>query len=252
MKTTLLQGLAAALVSSAPLVGQTEIDSTRDVLEQWVETRQIISEEKSDWRTEKAILRDTKQLLDSELERLDKALEDLEASATAADEEREELTKQRDELGSGSDVVEANLGGLETKLKEIVAVLPEPLSDTIQPLIRRLPDDPEATELSLGERVQNVVGILSQADKFNTSITLSSESQEMDSGKQVQVTTLYWGLAIAYFVDDSATYAGIGVPADNGWEWKQIEGAGPQIKQLLEVYEGTDEIKFTEVPARIN
>ncbi|MFW6217580.1 MAG: DUF3450 family protein [Verrucomicrobiota bacterium] len=253
MKTTLLYGIAlAAWALHLPLSAQNEIEETRDVLDQWVETRQILSEEKSAWRTEKTILEDTEQLLASELERLEDAIADLEDSATAADEERASLNEEKERLAAASSVVEDDLGGLETRMKAIVAKLPEPLVEKIKPLIRRLPEDAADTDLSLGERVQNVVGILSQTDKFNTSITLSSESQERDGGKVVQVSTLYWGLAAAYFVDDSTDYAGIGLPSEDGeWTWTEIEGAGPQVKQLLEVYDGSAEIQFIEVPARI-
>ena len=122
----------------------------------------------------------------------------------------------------------------------------------IKPLIRRLPHDPDSKTLSLGERVQNIVGILSQADKFNTTITAVSDSREITENKVVEVRTLYWGLAMAYFVDSSGEYAGIGFPGKDGWEWPQIEGSGPSIQQLLGVYEGNEDIQFVEVPARIN
>ncbi len=231
---------------------QTQIDEARKILEEYVETRQIISEERNNWKSERAILADTAALLGRELERLEKQIGDLEDSATVADEEREELTNRRDALKAGSDTVLENIGGLETMLHEIVRKLPIPLTDTIQPLIRRLPDDPANTKLSLGERVQNVVGILSQADKFNTTMTLTSETQEMDSGKLVQVSTLYWGTAVAYFVDDAGDYAGYGTPAEGGWEWTQLDGSGSAIRELLSVYDGSaDTIKFVKVPARI-
>jgi len=253
MKTNSLQGLLlSALFATAPVSAQDQIQDTRDVLDRWVETRRIISEEKSDWRTEKTILTDTKDLLSSELERLEQAISDLEESATAADKEREELAAEKERLNAASDVVEKNLGGLEAQLKRITAMLPDPLVDKIKPLIRRLPDDPTDTDVSLGQRVQNIVGILSQADKFNTTITLTSESQELESGKLVQVSTLYWGVATAYFVDDSGTYGGYGVPAEDGWEWTEVEGAGPAIRELLSVYDGSsDTIKFVQVPAVI-
>lgn len=259
MKTRLLHTLALSAVATVPSLfaqsgtaGTANTDEARDVLEQWVETRQIISQERSDWKTEKAILTDTVDLLSSELERLDTEIAELETSATAADEEREQLTARRDALSAGSDAVLDNIGELETQIKMIVAKLPDPLTDKIQPLIRRLPDDPKSTKMSLGERVQNIVGILSQADKFNTTMTLTSETQEMESGKRVQVNTLYWGNAIAYFVDDTGEYAGIGSPTEDGWEWTQLEDAGGDIRELLSVYDGSaDTIKFVKVPARI-
>lgn len=234
------------------LLAQSNISETRDVLDKWVETRQIISEEKAEWRTEQSILSDTVTLLRNEIERLDKALEDLEASATAADEDRSELAAEKDVLNEAASVVESNIAGLETQVKRILPALPSPLVEKIKPLIRRLPDDSSDTELSLGERVQNIVGILSQADKFNTSLTATSESREIEDGKVVEVRTLYWGLAMAYYVDASGQYAGIGYPGADGWEWPQIEDKGAEISRLMEVYEGSGEIQFVEVPARIN
>ena len=165
-----------------PLHAENKLQDTRDVLDQWVETKQIISEERADWRLEQSILKDSQSLLDNELARLTQALADLEASATAADEDRTQLAAEKDLLKAASSVVEANIGGLETKMKALVTSLPQPLVDKIKPLMRRLPDDPNNTKLSLGERVQNIVGILSQADKFNTTITLSNETREIADG----------------------------------------------------------------------
>lgn len=253
MKKLLVIGLVfGASAASFQLNAQTNPDAARTVIDQWVETRQIISKEKSDWRIESSILKDTQILLSTELERLDTALEDLAASATAADEERTNLAAEKEELSAASAVVESKIGALETHMKAIVKTLPRPLVDKIKPLVRRLPEDPDDTKLTLGERVQNIVGILSQADKFNTTITQTSESREIADGKVVEVRTLYWGLAMAYYVDASAEYAGIGFPGENAWEWPQIEGAGQEIKRLLDVYEGSEAIQFVEVPARIN
>lgn len=237
--------------ATLPLAAQDSIKDTRNVLDKWVETRQIISEEQANWKVEKSILGDTVKLLSSEVGRLDAALTDLESSATAADEERTTLAAEKEKLTAASSVVEANIGELETQLKRVIKSLPAPLIEKIKPLIRRLPDDPAKTDLSLGERVQNIVGILSQANKFNTTITQTSESRDIDGGKAVEVRTLYWGLAMAYYVDASGQYAGIGVPGPDGWEWPRVDGAGAEIKELINVYEGSEDINFVNVPARI-
>lgn len=237
---------AASTVSAANPVGD-----ARSTLEEWVETRQIISQEKADWKVEQSILTDTVELLGNELDRLNTTLEDLEASTTAADEERAKLSLAKEQLNEASSVVEANIGDLEAQMKVVIKTLPEPLVEKIKPLIRRLPEDSTDTSLSLGERVQNIVGILSQADKFNSTITQTSESREISDGKTVEVRTLYWGLATAYYVDSSGEYAGIGYPTADGWEWPRIDDAGEAIKRLIDVYEGSEEIQFIQVPASI-
>lgn len=253
MKYKTLTSLALTLLATQVTVSaDTNLNDTRDVLDKWVETRQIISEERANWRLEKSILGDTVMLLKSELERLNASMEELESSATAADEERATLTEEKEALNAASEVIIEKLAGLETALKRIITTLPEPLVTKLKPLIRRIPEDPGDTKLSLGERVQNLVGILSQTDKFNSTITMTSESREIEGGKIVEVRTLYWGLAMAYYVDQSGTYGGIGYPSAEGWEWPRAEGAGPDIKRLLDVYEGSEEIQFVTVPAKIN
>ena len=250
MKKIFLVGLGFA-ASCVSLPAQDSIVDTRNTLGLWVQTEQIISKTKSDWDLEKAIIQDSETLLASELVRLNLALEALDATASAADEERTELAAERETLSAASGVVAAHIRELEAQVQGVINTFPQPLVDRIKPLIRRLPEDPANTKLTLGERVQNVVGILSQADKFNGTITQTSESREVGDGRTVEVRTLYWGLAGAFYVDSAGEYAGVGFPAENGWEWPQIDGAGLEIKRLLDVYEGSEEIQFVDVPARI-
>jgi len=64
MKIKLLFRVAlGACLSTLYLHAQINLESTRDVLDQWVQTKQITSKEKSDWRLEKSILSDTQKLL---------------------------------------------------------------------------------------------------------------------------------------------------------------------------------------------
>jgi septal ring factor EnvC (AmiA/AmiB activator) len=252
MRTPLLHTLALGLAAMPLFLNAANpLAETRSQLREWVETRQITSKEKAAWRTEEAILNDTQNLLTNELGRVSKALEELQNTATAADEDRSKLNAEKEQLSEAAEVVMSQIGALETELKAIIPTLPTPLVNKIKPLIRRLPDNPQDTKLSLGERVQNIVGILSQADKFNTTITQTSESREIENGKTVEVRTLYWGLGQAYYVDASAQYAGIGYPTPTGWEWPRFDEAGTEIKRLLDVYEGGEAIQFVDVPARI-
>ena len=156
------------LALSVSLFGENLVNETRSTIDQWVETRQIISKESSEWDIEKGLLEKTYALLTSEVARLDSELKDLKESASASDEERGSLAAEKESLKAASKVVASSIGSLESSLKAIIPSLPAPLIEKIRPLIRRLPDDPQKTDLSLGQRVQNIVGILSQTDKFNT------------------------------------------------------------------------------------
>lgn len=244
----LLLGALSALPSAQ---AADPVANARGTLDQWVETRRLISREKADWQVEKTILTETQTLLANELKRLTASLAELQDSATAADDERAALTTDKDALNAGANVIATHVATLEARVKAILPTLPPPLVERIQPLLRRLPDDSATTKLSLGERVQNIVGILSQADKFNGTVTFTSETRQVDDGREVEVRTLYWGLAMACYVDASGRYAGIGHPGKDGWEWPRLDDAGPRIQELLAVYEGTTDIRFVEMPARL-
>ena len=254
MKRTYIITLTTSIcLSLLTLNAQDSIDDARALLDKWVETRQIISEEKEDWRVEKSILSETRTLLSNELNRLQESIEELESSATATDQERSKLAEEKEELRAAANVVATKIAELETKTKRLLPLFPDPLTETVKPLIRRLPDDPENAKATLGERVQNIVGILSQANKFNNKIQLTSETRVIEEGKEVQVNTLYWGLAMAYYVDASGEYAGVSYPTAEGWQTKLIKDAGPQIRELIDAFEGIDtDYEFVEIPAQIH
>ncbi|MFU8848330.1 MAG: DUF3450 family protein [Opitutales bacterium] len=251
MKISTFLSCLALCANVAPLSAQNALGETREILSQWVATEQIISEAENDWAREKSMLENSEALLKRELTRLEAELEELKATATAVDEDRTKLSNEREQLATAAGVVESQIALLEDELREILKVYPEPLLDRIKPLMRRLPSHGTETSLSLGERVQNIVGILSQADRFNGTLTQTSESRELDDGRVVEVRTLYWGLGGAFYVDASGQYAGVGYPEGEGWVWPLLEGAGPQIKALLDVYDGSAAIQFVEIPATI-
>ena len=55
---------------------------------------------------------------------------------------------------------------------------------------------------------------------------------------------------MAYYVDDSGKYAGIGVPTNKGWEWYEIKGIGSKIQSLVDMYEGNIDVRFVNVPSK--
>jgi len=253
MKRYYILSFVSFCLSIFSVSAQNSIDETRVLLDKWVETRQLISEEKQDWSVEQSILTETQTLLSNELTRLQESIEALKSSATAVDEKRSNLTKEKDVLRAASNVVADKIAVLEAKTKKLLPLFPDPLTEIVKPLIRRLPDDPENVEITLGERVQNIIGILGQANKFNNAVKLTSETRTLENGKEVQVNTLYWGLAMAYYVDASGEYAGISYPTANGWKTTLIKDAGPQIKQLIDLYEGVDtDYRFVEIPAQVH
>ena len=95
------------------------------------------------------------------------------------------------------------------------------------------------------------ISILNKVDKFNSGITVTSEIRSIGD-KSLEVKTMYYGLAGAYFTSESAGYAGVGIPGKDGWSWSEKPELSKEIINLIETYEGTREATFVELPVFAN
>jgi hypothetical protein len=118
-------------------------------------------------------------------------------------------------------------------------------------LLKRIPSDSAAAKAGPVERMQNVVGILSEVDKFNGAISVVSEIRRNPAGAEVQVETLYIGLGHAFFVDKTGDYAGVGVPAADGWQWTPRSELAGRIQKTIAIYNNSLPAAFVSLPVAI-
>ncbi|MDQ8205227.1 DUF3450 family protein [Pelagicoccus sp. SDUM812003] len=227
-------------------------EETKSTVTQWAETESLISKELNDWKKEKAILEDMARMLESERETLAAKIEETRDSATEADKRRSEVVDRKEALEEASDVVRSELEALEAGVRSLVPYFPSKYAESIAPLIRQLPKEGKDTQLSLSVRMRNVVGILSQANKFDNVISLETETREVGDGVSKQVKTLYFGFAIAYYADATGEHAGYGYPTAEGWKWKSAPEYGAAILDALSMYEKGKQAEFVELPVVIN
>ncbi len=256
-----LTGLAAALCFAAfatalcfapPAVAAGEADAFRVRMEKWVEARTILSKERSDWIVEKQYLQATRDLLKDERDSLREEIKRLEESQTGADEERQNLVLEKDDYQQTSDVLNLKVLALEEQVNALVPQLPAPLVERLEPLLVQIPDNPEESTIALGQRLMNVLGVLSQTEKWNSTATFVGETRSVGGVDRVQVRTLYWGLSQAIYVDARGKTAGIGRPAGSTWEFVDDASLVDDAKLLLDIYEGNvDTIAFVPMPVNI-
>jgi hypothetical protein len=172
-------------------------------------------------------------------------------NASQAQKEMTELDYEKGLLGAALDKARGLAGQFEEEIQSQVPQWPTPLVSKIDPLLKKIPGDPEETKRSVLERMQNVVGIVNEVDKFNGAVTVESEVQQNPSGAEIQVRTLYLGLGQAYFVDKSGEHAGMGIPAANGWSWTARPELGLAIQNAIAVYENTQPAAFIGLPVHI-
>ena len=253
MKKNLLQASLLLMCAMIANGSAEEIAITQKKIDKWIETRQIISEERASWLGDKAMLETSEGILGDELAALNRAVELLSESSTMADIERENLQAEREEIERSNEMLAVKVRSLELVVRELSARFPAPLLVKITPLLQNIPEDLSRTKKTLGQRLLTVLGVLSQADKFNGTLTLQTNARDVSgTGAQERVTTLYWGLAFAVYVDDAGKFAGMGLPGPEGWEWSTRNESASDVRRFIATYSGeSDELDFVNIPVEI-
>jgi len=251
MRVRLLSITTCLCVTGMAWAGQSPLDEARSVLEQWVRTRQLVAKTQADWAAEKDVLEASARVFERELKDLDARVAGLgEASAQVA-RERQELQTEKEALDEATLRARALTTRYENRLRAIRPWLPEPLDRRVEPLFERFPEDPESTRLTVAERLQNLVGLLNEIDKFNSSVVVESEIRKNDQGLEVQVETLYLGLAQAYFVGEGGRFAGVSVPTKNGWQTTARNDLGPTIERAVAMYRNQSPAALLVLPFEV-
>jgi hypothetical protein len=228
------------------------IEATRETLTKWVETKQLISKEKSDWASGKDILEDRVRLAEAETTTVRDKLKEISVAVAEAQKKRDELAAQNDKLKATAEKSKAMVIAAEKKLRPLLPQLPEPLREKLKPIIARFPEDSEKSTASMAERLQNVLGILDQASAFNSTVASVKELRTFPDGTRAEVTTVYLGLSQAYYTNREGTLAGIGHPGSDGWVWKPDNANGKKILLAVHILEGKEKgATFIDLPVKI-
>lgn len=252
--------ICAGLAALVPLPGasagagsaHSPADAYRAKMEKWVETRQILSEERAEWLVEKESLAATRDLLQDERKALQEQIATLRVSDSGSTAERDELSAKRAVYLQSAEILEGKVATLERDLLALVKQLPDPLQKKLEPILVQIPSDPGSTKVGIGQRLVNVLAIVSQAGKWNGTASFVGETRDVGDGQKVAVRTLYWGLAQAIYVDTQGELAGVGRPSPEGWKFVDDPDLASEAKEILDIYEGiVDTIAFIPVTAEI-
>lgn len=255
MLAAMLKTIWAALAILLVLPGtraseRQDIQSTREALSKWVEIRQLITRTRADWENDRELLRQTLAMFEKELRLVEEQSGSADRALAQVERERGEQLAAKEALQEAATRLSSLLAPLEKRILALSQTLPAPLRERIAPLLERIPENSEATQFSGAERTQTVVGLLSEIEKFNGAITVSSEIQKNARGEEVQVKTLYLGLAQAYWVDKQGR-AGVGIPGPQGWEWKEEPGLAEKINHAMAMYESAQTAAFVSLPVTL-
>lgn len=248
--------IALIIVASSGLTpilwGQSKLEETREVFQELVKARQDIAQQQALWKKQKATLQDTIGLLELEIQLLEKRISETEADSTQAEKDRIRLNGEIEELKDASAVVATVIRDLEMRMLKLVNALPTEIKGNLERLTNRIPDrnTPESRiRASLGERLQNIVGLLDQMEVFNNGIHVLNEVRNIN-GNNISLSVLYLGLSRAFYVNTDQGVAGYGtVDAEKGWTWTEDNSLVDQIDRAIRVYKSEIPAEFVLLPA---
>jgi hypothetical protein len=235
----------------APSDDAPALESTRQTLAKWAETQQIISREKKEWQAGREMLEQRISLIRGEIAALEEKTSGIRENIGEVDHKRQGMISDLNSLESGTSFLKSAIRPLESKTRELLKSLPDPIRERVAPLAQRIPDNPSTAELSLSQRYQNVVGILNEVNKFNRDITVTSEVRRLPGGATAEVTAVYLGLGQAYYVTAKGDGAGIGRPSPNGWEWSPADDLAGNITRVIDILQNQEVPAFVPLPVEI-
>lgn len=243
--------LLGGLLIASPAFAQESIADTRTALQKWVETRQMTSKLRADWAADKELLLESIKMFEREAKNLDELIAKVDTGNGQVAKERAEQEKLEAQYKVTLEKVKALVQELERKTLALAKTFPPPLLEKLDTFVKRIPEDAVASKLTAGQRLQPLVAILSETDKFNGAITVASELRKDEAGNTVQVRTMYLGLSQAYFADKEGKFAGVGTAGADGWKWTNDASLAPVITKAIAVYENEQPAAFVSLPAKI-
>ena len=245
---------AKPAAEEAPAVGADRAErvaATRELVKQWADTNRQISAERRQWRENKAFLEERIRMAESEIARLRDLISKTEETVKESSEEFRELESERDDLKKASERLTTLIGDYERRVMTLKDKLPKHVREHIQPFLQRVPKDAAETKQSLGERFQNVVGVVNALTKFNREIKITNELHQIDAETSVEAPTMYIGLGHAYFATADLEYAGIGTISEGKWTWIRADGDAEKIKLAIDIANNDGIAQFVRLPIRI-
>lgn len=218
----------------------------------------------SQWSLERSVLEDSIVGLQGMLEQAAVEVATVEGRLATADEDSQEKIAQQNEFNEAREVLKKGLAPVEAEVAAVVPLFPDfyvngedgssKLKASIEALEKHRQEEPgDKEKLGLNGRIQPLVQILTEAERFHGklwAVTHSLKVGEVDK----QMDVLYFGLSVAYAVDDGATIALEGRSSPEGWNFTEMSGEeiALKVQTLYKAADGSGESQMVSLPLALD
>ncbi len=237
---------------AAPPAGGPE--ELRSSVREWIETMQKIQQEEDNWEKDREVLKGYKEGLEKEIEDLKEQIESAKVRKEGGDKQSLDKLAERDRFAAAQEELAKQLQVLETELAAKLPLFPEPLKQTpkvsqqIEALQKsiQLPSDKKNEDVS--KRLFNAVELMADVEKFQQSVHVHPELRKDAQGREFKMQVVYFGLAMAYGVNEDGSFALVGRPDPDGWKFKERNDLAPQIQALVASASSEKDATFSQLP----
>ena len=255
--------LVVCLLGSGALLAQREtaeqrLDTTREALRKWVDTRKTISRTKHDLDETVQMLRERIGVVEGEIQSLKRRTEESRSVIAEQEKKRDELKARLKTLTGAADSLKPTIETLENRTVALLDQLPDHVRQdrmisTLSKTFQGDPNDPNVVKKgSLSQRFQNVVGVLNKLNKLSRAIKVLPQRVLLPDGREAEVQAVFLGFGQAYYLGGSGKTAGIGRLSDDGkWTWVAANESAEKIARVMAILEDEKPAAFVQVPIEI-
>lgn len=243
---------AVPVLAQEPAISPTQ--ELRNTVREWVETMRKVQQEENDWTRDQEVLEDYKEGLQTEIASLNEQIASARTRKQGADTASLDKSSERDRYMAARDELSGIVRNLEESLVSKLPLLPAPLltdpkvAREIEDLRRDIALPPEKRAEGVSKRLQNVINLTAEAEKFQQTVHLREELRKNTEGREFNMKVIYFGLACAYAVNDDGDFALAGRPSADGWKFEERKDLATEIQHLIAATTGDQDAAFVNLP----
>jgi len=225
----------ASLVMSIPALWagpQSDLERSRQLVEQWVAVEKTLSEETSSWRADKAILEDHQKSLSLEIQSLQAMIVKVDAEQVELQLQEVQCDKRQTKVEHQKSLINVELKKLESRLQALLAASAPPLKQMCELEELQLSQH-IADEDSFEQRVKTIAEGLRKIHAFDQTMSITSITLKTDDQRDLEVQCLNMGSSVVYYCSSDESMAGYGQRSPLGWVWTQQPEAASKIKAAM-------------------
>lgn len=242
------------VLAQQPATPANGAEELRSSVREWIETMQKIQQEEDNWEKDREVLNGYKEGLQKEIEDLQEQIARAKTRKDGGDTQSLDKLAERDRYAAAQEELARQLAVLEQDLSAKLPLFPEPLRQTpkvaqgIDALQKslQLPADKKNEEVS--KRLFNAVELLADIEKFQQAVHVHPELRKDSQGREFKMQVVYFGLAMAYGVNEDATFAVVGRPDATGWKFTERNDLAPRIQALVASASSEKSDTFSQLP----